>query len=670
MKNLPLAVVFLTTALLGTAAGQGPTIRVVNSASFLTDDLSPGSLISITGTNLSALVSQSPDQQTPFTVLNGVSVKIGNTPVGLFYISPSQINGIIDPSTPAGTASLTVITPVQNVSTTVNIQQTAAPALFSAAGAGDREGNILNSVTYTPGPFSVTTGGVPTVISLYLTSLDLTTAPTVTIGGLAAPVQFYGPAACCLGFEQIDVQVPAALAGAGRVDVIVSSGGRQSNAVELLALPNVGQGPFPPAAENTARAREIGAIAYVQALGVTLVLDEADDVIRVIDMKQRAVTGTIALAGGAQPFAIAVNDAGTQAVVAERGRARVAFIDLGRGVVITELPAGSGPSAVAIDGDQVLVTNEDSDTVSIFSLALKQVLGTVPVGRSPRGVAIDDNTSLAYVANQNSGTVSVVDIARRAVVDTLTLGAGARPQNVRVIPPGGMLAVMEPDAGVVDLFDLTSKTKFSARMTATDVVFQRGNAYLANQVGAMAQTAPLNTGAGGINLGAATNVAVDAGARAIAVDSLNNLWLVSSEASGTLALIDLSTNQVTGTINAVRGEGESTARNDRSDRDRAANTPVIVSMVPAQAAAGTTVQIAVNGRNVGGTFDVYFAAPDGSRDPAFAITAMDVDPGGGQVRLTVQIAAGAASGNHLLRVLTPNGENNLAAASGNVLTIP
>src|SRR5262249_5162232 len=159
-------------------------------------------------------------------------------------------------------------------------------------------------------------------------------------------------------------------------------------AVELVALPNPGQGPFAPAVENTPRNREIGAMAYVQALGLTLVLDERDDVIRVIDMKQRAVTRTIALAGGAQPFAIAVNDAGSQPGVAERGRAKVAVVDIARGVVITEIPVGGGPSGVAIDGDQVLVANEDTDTVSVLSLVLKQVLATVAVGRSPRSVAI------------------------------------------------------------------------------------------------------------------------------------------------------------------------------------------------------------------------------------------------------------------------------------------
>src|SRR5262249_9060725 len=198
-------------------------------------------------------------------------------------------------------------------------------------------------------------------------------------------------------------------------------------------------------------------------------------------------------------------------------------------------PVGGGPSAVAISGDVVLVASQDSDTVSVLSLALKQVLGTVAVGRGPRGIAIDDNLSMAYVANQSSGTISVIDIARRAAVDTLPLSANARPQNVRLIPPGGMLAVTEPNAGLVELVDLTSKARFPVRMTATDVVFQRTNAYLTNQIGGAALAAPFSITAGGVSLGTPTSIALDPGLRAAAVDSLDNLLLVSGEASGTVS---------------------------------------------------------------------------------------------------------------------------------------
>ena len=670
MKSLPLAAALTLTLIAGSAAGQGPTIRVVNAGSLLADDLSPGSMIAIQGTNLTNLTAESPDVQNPFTVLMGVSVRIGNVPAGLLYISSTQVNAVIDPSTPTGATTLTLTTPTTTASANVNIVRPAAPALFGATGAGNREGAILNAVTFARGPFSVTSKGGPSYLALYLTSLDLSTAPTVTIGGLPAPVLFYGSAPCCAGLQQVNVQVPAALAGAGRVDVILTNGGKASNAVEAVLLPNPGQVPFAPAAENTPRNREIGAIAYSQAAGITMVLDEQDDVIRVIDMKQRAVTRTIALATGAQPFAIAINDAGTQAVVAERGRGKAAFIDVNKGYVITEISVGSGPSAVALNGDVALVANEDNDSVSVISLVLKQVLATVPVGRSPRAVVIDDSTSLAYVANQNSGNISVIDLGRRSVVDTLPLGANSRPQSLRLVPSGGALAVTEPNAGVVSFFDLKSKARSTARATATELVFLRDTAYLANQIGAMAMLAPFSMTPGGISLGTPSTISLDPGVRSVAIDTLDNLLLVSSESSGTVALIDLTSNRVVGTISAVRSPGEAgAARDDRTDREHANNTPVISSILPAQASAGSTVQLAVNSSYVNGALEAFFVDQNGNRDPALAVTDMDVDPSGNQVRITVQIAPGVAKGDHVLRVFTPNGESVAVPSQGNLLTI-
>ena len=242
------------------------------------------------------------------------------------------------------------------------------------------------------------------------------------------------------------------------------------------------------------------------------------------------------------------------------------------------------------------------------------------------------------------------------------------PQNVRVIPPGGMLAVTEPDAGVVDLFDLPSKARYTARMVATDVVFQQTNAYITNQIGAAASAAALTVTPGGISLGTPAAIALDPGLRGgrgrHARQSAAGLERIERH-----GVADRSGQQPAGGQYQCRARQGETGPDDRSDRDRAANTPVITSIIPAQAAAGSTVQLTVNGSNVGGTFDAFFAGPGGARDPAFTITAMDVDPSGGQVRMTVQIAPGAAKGDHLLRVFTPNGENSLTVASGNVLNV-
>ena len=149
------------------------------------------------------------------------------------------------------------------------------------------------------------------------------------------------------------------------------------------------------------------------------------------------------------------------------------------------------------------------------------------------------------MANQNGGTVSVIDLGKRAVIDTLQLAANARPQNVRVIPPGGMLAVTEPDAGVIDLFDLPGKARYTARMVATDVVFQQTNAYITNQIGGAASAAAVTITPGGIAWERPAAIALDPGLRGAAVDPLDNLLLVSSESSGTV-VVDRSEQQPAG----------------------------------------------------------------------------------------------------------------------------
>jgi uncharacterized protein (TIGR03437 family) len=663
-----MAAFVLSAAIPGVLFAQATGIRVVNAGSLLPDSLSPGTEILIQGSNLNNATITAPDQLNPMTVMAGVAVKIGNVPAGLIFVSPTSVTAVIDPSTPPGPATLTLLSPTINTSASVNIQAAATPGLLTFGGGGGREGAIFNLNNFTTGPFTPTTNGDPTTLSIFATGLDLSVAPTVTMGGLNATVASYGPSSCCAGLQQVNVQIPAALAGAGRVDVLLSSGGRLSNAVEAVILPRPGQGPFAPAAENATRNREIGAIAYVAATGLALVLDEQDDVIRVIDMKQRAVTRTVALPTGAQPFALAVNSGGTQAVVAERGRAKVAVVDIGRGVVITEIPVDSGPGSVSLSGDTVLVANQDSDTVSILSLVRKQVLGAVLVGRSPRSVIIDENSGSAFVANQGSGTISVIDLARRAVTDTISLGANARPQTLRMIAPGTLVAT-EPNAGVLDVIDVASKIRSTLRNASADLSMLQETGYFVTQAGAET-AAPVTLATGTIAIGTGTGLTLDPGARSLAVDTVDRLLLVACQSSGTVAMIDLAGNRLTGTINAVRAEGETAARQDRSDRERAPNTPVITSITPRQAVANSTTQLTVNAANVGGAYDVFFVGQDGTgRDPALAVTSIEPDPGGNQVRITVQVNGAAAKGDHILRIFSSNGESSAAPTANNVLNI-
>jgi uncharacterized protein (TIGR03437 family) len=54
---------------------------------------------------------------------------------------------------------------------------------------------------------------------------------TATIGGVNAAVDYAGPQGTWTGLEQVNVRIPAALAGKGKVEVVLTAVGKKSNPV-------------------------------------------------------------------------------------------------------------------------------------------------------------------------------------------------------------------------------------------------------------------------------------------------------------------------------------------------------------------------------------------------------------------------------------------------------
>src|SRR5215471_6507992 len=229
-------------------------IQVVNAASYApSNSFAPGTIVAILGANITNSVQAATNSLNPPTTLGGVSVMIGGKPAGLFFVSPGQINAHIDSTVPPGPATVTVTSPTGTFTTSITIAINAAAGLFSIAGTGSSEGAILNAITFALGPFTVTspmgpTGSPigPTYLAIYLTGLNLSASPVVTIGGVQVPVFYFGNAPCCMGLEQINVQLVPQLAGAGRVPVVVTAAGQTSNLVDVVILPNPGQGSSTP----------------------------------------------------------------------------------------------------------------------------------------------------------------------------------------------------------------------------------------------------------------------------------------------------------------------------------------------------------------------------------------------------------------------------------------
>lgn len=232
------------------AALAQPTVSgVVNNYSYIAPGLpnygiAQGSIFVLFGANLSAATT--PLQNAPLpTTLQGVSVSVtvsGQTRAALlYYVSPTQIAGILPSSTPTGTGTLTVtsngrssapasLTVVQSSfgTLTINGSGSGAAAVFDAnnqfltATNPARPGNVIVLFGTGVGPISGDEANSPTQTNL--TSIPL----TVEIGGRPAQILYRGRTVFP-GLDQINIVVPNNAPASCTTSLVVSSGTAVSN---------------------------------------------------------------------------------------------------------------------------------------------------------------------------------------------------------------------------------------------------------------------------------------------------------------------------------------------------------------------------------------------------------------------------------------------------------
>jgi uncharacterized protein (TIGR03437 family) len=242
---------------------------VTVSAASGTLPVAPGSIVSIYGTGLAATGTPATALPLP-TELGGTSVTItfsdnSQASLPLFYVGPTQINALIPQNAAAGAARLTVFTASGSQSGPV-VLSPIAPALFSANETGQGVA-AAQLITPLPNGFQTVTdvfqcpGGAGTCITvpvdlqpqqppnpcqtgacqlvLYGTGLHNATAAnlTVAIGALSLTPSYVGPSSFA-GEDQVNVAIPATLAGKGPVPVSVSAAAKPSNLMSNIVIVN------------------------------------------------------------------------------------------------------------------------------------------------------------------------------------------------------------------------------------------------------------------------------------------------------------------------------------------------------------------------------------------------------------------------------------------------
>lgn len=242
----------------------------VGGAGFAGTEAAPGGLISSFGSGFPAATNiNSNAQSLPLpTTINGVSVRVNGVLSPLLYVGVGaqfgapgafQLNYQLPFETTPGVAFVEILNNGIPVTSEFLTVRAAAPGVFSFTQDGKGQGAVLNQDSSTNGAarpevrgrvlqiFATGNGGqllnsitsqtislasgvaapIPATANdpLYVTAFT----PTVTIGGVAATVEFSGLAPGFVGLWQLNVRIPANAPTGNAVPLIVSVDGRTSN---------------------------------------------------------------------------------------------------------------------------------------------------------------------------------------------------------------------------------------------------------------------------------------------------------------------------------------------------------------------------------------------------------------------------------------------------------
>jgi uncharacterized protein (TIGR03437 family) len=244
-----------TLPTLGPAPANVPLI--LSAASVSASSIAPGSVATANG---QALATTTFTPSAPFpTSAAGVTVSIldaaGNTTnAPLVSVSPAQVTFIVPATVATGTAQINVNSGgVTQTANNIEISY-VAPGLLILNGNGLAAGDVVQVAAggaqtvqqiYTtnsaggvvPVPI-VLGGGNTTVLRLYGTGIAGagTALTSATVNGTSVTVTYAGPAGADTGLDEVNILLPASLAGKGNVNVQVTAGGVAANPVQITIM--------------------------------------------------------------------------------------------------------------------------------------------------------------------------------------------------------------------------------------------------------------------------------------------------------------------------------------------------------------------------------------------------------------------------------------------------
>lgn len=227
----------------------------VSAASFEGGPVAPGSLVTafpLFGAKLATATAAADSANWP-TALAGTTVSVRDSagiayPAALSYASPGQVNYRVPENVATGLATVTITAGGVSIPGALNVVATY-PNLFQVNGDGLAAAYLIrlrNGQQTIEPVYRISAGAVVAVpidlgpetdeVYLILFGSGLgKSGPQVgaTIGGVSVTPGYAGAQGTFTGLDQFNLLIPRALAGKGKVDVVVTAGGKASNTVNV-----------------------------------------------------------------------------------------------------------------------------------------------------------------------------------------------------------------------------------------------------------------------------------------------------------------------------------------------------------------------------------------------------------------------------------------------------
>jgi uncharacterized protein (TIGR03437 family) len=233
-------------AVYGEIAADAPSIAAVtNAASYSSDAIAQGSLVSLFGAHLAPATARASGTPLPLSLAD-TSVTVNGVVAPLLFVSPQQINAQIPSEIGAGPATV-VVRVMGTVSAPVTITvRVASPGVFTD---GQGQAALLNADGSVNSPQNPAASG--SIVSAFFTGqgpvsavvedgaappagqeISATSTISATIGSLPAEITFAGLAPLYPGVAQMNLKIPALTSGVH--SLIINISGAASNAAQLV----------------------------------------------------------------------------------------------------------------------------------------------------------------------------------------------------------------------------------------------------------------------------------------------------------------------------------------------------------------------------------------------------------------------------------------------------